>query len=207
MRAAVRDVAKHFPTAIVSGRCRDKVHYCLHLRPRNRKLCLWRRRYADLSVSQVRNFVGLSELYYAGSHGMDIKGPSSNVSFHPARPIVLNHPHRLFANQSHSNLQPESVLCQPASEFLPMIDEVRTNQQQHDALLNTCPFVRNTWGESYFCQVYKALVEKTKSTPGAKVENNKFCLSVHFRCVDEKVGKPHSILGCQPLQASGMLYN
>ncbi|KAM3243620.1 hypothetical protein ACQJBY_055520 [Aegilops geniculata] len=102
MREAVRDVAKHFPTAIVSGRCRDKVH----------------------------NFVGLSELYYAGSHGMDIKGPGSN---------------------------PESVLCQPASEFLPMIDEV-----------------------------YKVLVEKTKSTPGAKVENNKFCLSVHFRCVDEK---------------------
>ncbi|CAO2040650.1 unnamed protein product [Urochloa humidicola] len=102
MRAAVRDVAKNFPTAIVSGRCRDK----------------------------VRNFVGLSELYYAGSHGMDIKGPSSN---------------------------PESVLCQPASEFLPVIDEV-----------------------------YKLLVEKTKSTPGAKVENNKFCLSVHFRCVDEK---------------------
>ncbi|KAM0927099.1 hypothetical protein ACQ4PT_003205 [Festuca glaucescens] len=102
MRAAVRDVAKHFPTAIVSGRCRDKVY----------------------------NFVGLSELYYAGSHGMDIKGPSSN---------------------------PESVLCQPASEFLPVIDEV-----------------------------YKLLVEKTKSTPGANVENNKFCLSVHFRCVDEK---------------------
>ncbi|PWZ25489.1 putative trehalose-phosphate phosphatase 4 [Zea mays] len=102
MRAAVRDVAKHFPTAIVSGRCRDK----------------------------VRSFVDLSELYYAGSHGMDIEGPSSN---------------------------PESVLCQPASEFLPVIDEV-----------------------------YKALVEKTKSTPGAKVENNKFCLSVHFRCVDEK---------------------
>jgi trehalose 6-phosphate phosphatase len=47
--------------------------------------------------------------------------------------------------------------------------------------------------------VYKALVEKTQSTPGAKVENNKFCLSVHFRCVDEKVGKPYSILGCQPL--------
>uniref|UniRef100_A0A0E0NL31 Trehalose 6-phosphate phosphatase n=1 Tax=Oryza rufipogon TaxID=4529 RepID=A0A0E0NL31_ORYRU len=102
MRAAVREVAKTFPTAIVSGRCRDK----------------------------VRNFVGLSDLYYAGSHGMDIKGPSSN---------------------------PESALCQPASEFLPMIDEV-----------------------------YKTLVEKTKSTPGAKVENNKFCLSVHFRCVDEK---------------------
>lgn len=38
-----------------------------------------------------------------------------------------------------------------------------------------------------FCQVFKRLVETTKSTPGAKVENNKFCASVHFRCVDEKV--------------------
>jgi len=43
--------------------------------------------------------------------------------------------------------------------------------------------------------VYKALVEKTKSTPGAKVENNKFCLSVHFRCVDEKVGSALLRLG------------
>lgn len=33
----------------------------------------------------------------------------------------------------------------------------------------------------------KILVEKTKSISGARVENNKFCLSVHFRCVDEKV--------------------
>lgn len=38
-----------------------------------------------------------------------------------------------------------------------------------------------------FFQVHKALLEKTNSIPGAKVENNKFCLSVHFRCVDEKV--------------------
>lgn len=38
-----------------------------------------------------------------------------------------------------------------------------------------------------FFQVHRALLEKTNSIPGAKVENNKFCLSVHFRCVDEKV--------------------
>ena len=43
----------------------------------------------------------------------------------------------------------------------------------------------HTVNPHFFCQVYKALVEKTKSTPGAKVENNKFCLSVHFRCVEE----------------------
>jgi trehalose 6-phosphate phosphatase len=34
-------------------------------------------------------------------------------------------------------------------------------------------------------EVYHKLVEKTKSTPGAQVENNKFCVSVHFRRVDE----------------------
>ena len=51
------------------------------------------------------------------------------------------------------------VLFQPASEFLPMIQEV-----------------------------HERLAETTRCIPGAKVENNKFCVSVHFRCVDEKVG-------------------
>lgn len=49
-----------------------------------------------------------------------------------------------------------NVVFQPAKEFLPMIEEV-----------------------------YKILVDKTSSTSGVKVENNKFCVSVHFRCVDE----------------------
>ncbi|RWW66843.1 hypothetical protein BHE74_00025782 [Ensete ventricosum] len=88
MRAAVKEVARCFPTAIVSGRCRSKVY----------------------------DFVRLTELYYAGSHGMDIKVP-----------------------------------------------------------------------KRYTKKVHRALLEKTKSIPGAKVENNKFCVSVHFRCVDEKV--------------------
>ncbi|CAL0306586.1 unnamed protein product [Lupinus luteus] len=110
MRKTVRKLARCFPTAIVTGRCRDKVY----------------------------NFVRLAELYYAGSHGMDIKGPSKSSKFFKGK-------------------KPEEVLFQPASEFLPMIDEV-----------------------------YQQLVEKTKSTPGASVENNKFCVSVHFRCVDEK---------------------
>ncbi|KAL6554842.1 hypothetical protein OROGR_006100 [Orobanche gracilis] len=108
MRATLRKLAKYFPTAIVSGRCIDKVY----------------------------SFVRLAELYYAGSHGMDIKGPSRG---------------------SKHNKGAETVLFQPAGEYLPMIDEV-----------------------------YKALMEVTKDTTGAKVENNKFCLSVHFRCVDEK---------------------
>ncbi|CAL9122879.1 unnamed protein product, partial [Musa acuminata var. zebrina] len=108
MRAAVRNVARYFPTAIVTGRCLEK----------------------------VIDFVGLTELYYAGSHGMDIKGP---------------------AKPRHTKAKAKSVLFQPAREFLPMIDGV-----------------------------YRSLLERTKSTAGAKVENNKFCVSVHFRCVDEK---------------------
>ncbi|KAL3619717.1 hypothetical protein CASFOL_034629 [Castilleja foliolosa] len=106
MREAVRGVAKFFPTAIVSGRCLAKLY----------------------------KFVRLSELYYAGSHGMDIKGPSKG--------------------QKKGN---QTVLCQPAIEFLPMIDEV-----------------------------HKSLVEKVKYIPGALVENNKFCVSVHYRSVEEK---------------------
>ncbi|KAL0721485.1 hypothetical protein Bca4012_036084 [Brassica carinata] len=109
MRRTVKKLAKCFPTSIVTGRCIDKVY----------------------------SFVKLAELYYAGSHGMDIKGPTKGFSRY--------------------NKDKPSVLYQPAGDFLPMIDEV-----------------------------FKQLVEKTKSTPGAKVENNKFCLSVHFRCVDEK---------------------
>ncbi|EAZ06967.1 hypothetical protein OsI_29208 [Oryza sativa Indica Group] len=109
MRRAVRSVAKHFPTAIVSGRCRDKVF----------------------------EFVKLAELYYAGSHGMDIKGPAKA--------------------SRHNKAKAKGVLFQPASEFLPMIE-----------------------------QVHDSLIERTKCIPGAKVENNKFCVSVHFRCVDEK---------------------
>jgi Trehalose-phosphatase len=47
MREVVRQIACLFPTAIISGRGRQK----------------------------VQRFVQLNELYYAGSHGMDIIGP------------------------------------------------------------------------------------------------------------------------------------
>ncbi|KAL0352387.1 UNVERIFIED_CONTAM: putative trehalose-phosphate phosphatase D [Sesamum calycinum] len=122
MREAVRDVAKLFPTAIVSGRCRAKVY----------------------------NFVRLSELYYAGSHGMDIKGPAKG------------HTHRK-GNQT--------VLCQPAREFLPMIDEV-----------------------------YKALMEKVKCIPGAKVENNKFVCQYTIAALRKRYeDRPLSTFGLKDL--------
>ncbi|KAG7592601.1 Trehalose-phosphatase [Arabidopsis thaliana x Arabidopsis arenosa] len=105
MREVVKEVATYFKTAIISGRSTDK----------------------------VQSFVKLTGIHYAGSHGMDIKGPT---------------------NPDQSNQ--EEVMFQPASDYLPMIDEV-----------------------------VNVLKEKTKSIPGATVEHNKFCLTVHFRRVDE----------------------
>ncbi|VAI59250.1 unnamed protein product [Triticum turgidum subsp. durum] len=92
MRAAVRNVAKYFPAAIVSGRSRKK----------------------------VLEFVKLKELCYAGSHGMDIMTSSS----------------------AHYERNAEKVS--------------------------------------------KVLLEVTSRIEGASVEDNKFCVSVHYRNVDEK---------------------
>ncbi|KAM3226100.1 hypothetical protein ACQJBY_058654 [Aegilops geniculata] len=92
MRAAVRNVAKYFPAAIVSGRSRKK----------------------------VLEFVKLKELCYAGSHGMDIMTSSS-------------------AHYEHNTEK-----------------------------------------------VTKALLEVTSGIEGTSVEDNKFCVSVHYRNVDEK---------------------
>jgi hypothetical protein len=61
--------------------------------------------YGLLISMQVFEFVKLKELYYAGSHGMDIMAPSAN--------------HEHSAEKSK-----QANLFQPAHDFLPMIDEV-----------------------------------------------------------------------------------
>eukprot|EP01018_Ginkgo_biloba_P038277 Gb_27538 [translate_table: standard] len=131
MRDTVRNVARYFPTAIISGRCRDKVY----------------------------EFVQLAELYYAGSHGMDIMGPAKGSRGYKAKCF-----------RTSDKKGKDVVLYQPASEFLPMIDEAAVK----NSLVVKCT------------QVFASLVEKTKRISGAKVENNKFCISVHFRQVEEK---------------------
>ncbi|TVU01052.1 hypothetical protein EJB05_53505 [Eragrostis curvula] len=120
MREVVRNAASHLPTAIISGRSCDKVF----------------------------DFVKLTELYYAGSHGMDIMGPVGKSG------CVNNHSNG--SNSSHKQGK-DLKIFQPASEFLPIINEV-----------------------------FRLLVERTTGINGALVENNKFCVSVHYRNVDEK---------------------
>ncbi|KAK9145408.1 hypothetical protein Sjap_005311 [Stephania japonica] len=119
MRAAVREVAKYFPTAIISGRSREKVF----------------------------KFVQLAGVYYAGSHGMDIMAPVL-----PLSTSDVKHQTRIDDKQGSGD-----VLFQPAKEFLPTIQEI-----------------------------IEELEEKTKCIHGVIIENNRFCISVHFRRVREE---------------------
>ncbi|CAI9092519.1 OLC1v1027775C1 [Oldenlandia corymbosa var. corymbosa] len=118
MRSAVRDVAKKFSTAIISGRSRDKVY----------------------------GFVKLEELYYAGSHGMDIKGPVTQSMSYECK----------YQTKALDHQGNELTIFQPAQDFLPSIKE----------LLNR-------------------LKKETCDIEGVFIEDNRFCLSVHYRHVPE----------------------
>ncbi|KAM3736603.1 hypothetical protein ACB098_10G176400 [Castanea mollissima] len=123
MHSAVREISEHFPTAIISGRSRNKVF----------------------------QFVRLNNIYYARSHGMDISNPSVSLNYG-------NHEHQTRTIDEKGN---DMVNFCPVRDFLPII------------------------------QTIKDKLEKiAKDIKGASVEDSKFCLSVHFRCVNEEnVGK------------------
>ncbi|KAH9624397.1 hypothetical protein KSS87_017952 [Heliosperma pusillum] len=108
MRSAVREVAINFPTAIISGRSRNKVY----------------------------DFVQLNDVYYAGSHGMDIMA------------------RRQKSVDKKGN---DGSIFQPAREFLPEIQKIN-----------------------------KELEEAVEKIEGVTVEDNRFCVSVHFRRAKEK---------------------
>ncbi|CAI5515620.1 unnamed protein product [Closterium sp. Naga37s-1] len=151
MRAAVRGVAAHFPAAIISGRGREK----------------------------VLSFVQLPELYYAGSHGMDImlparKGGEANAEGEGEGNAEENGVGgggdggkgkgggskgvHVQGAQSVDEKGHHVVLFQPASRFAGLMS-----------------------------QVCNELRERLKGVQGAHVENNKFCVSVHFRRVPEEL--------------------
>ncbi|MED6144309.1 hypothetical protein PIB30_014657 [Stylosanthes scabra] len=119
MRAAVCEVATYFPTAIISGRSREK----------------------------VKDFVKLNNLYYAGSHGMDIMAPS----------MALESSNGKHYDMALNTTKGNGVPFQPAKKFLPAIQ-----------------------------QIVRRLENEVKDIKGARVEDNGFCLSVHFRQVQEQ---------------------
>jgi len=108
MRDAVRRVASLYPTAIISGRSREKVY----------------------------DFVKLPELYYAGSHGLDIVAPATSSSDD--------------ASSGEKNVQRE--MHQPAP-----------------------------WAPAVMDDVFRRASAAISNIPGATVDHNKFCVSVHYR--------------------------
>ncbi|PSS28803.1 Trehalose-phosphate phosphatase [Actinidia chinensis var. chinensis] len=119
MRSAVREIARQFPTAIISGRSRDKVY----------------------------EFVKLDEVFYAGSHGMDIRGPPRQLRSYDDK-------YQTSALDEKGN---EFIIFQPAQEFLPAIKDM-----------------------------LKELENKTNKIQGVMIEDNRFCISVHYRHVQEE---------------------
>lgn len=101
----------------------------------------------------------------------------------------------------------ENVHYQAGSEFLPVIEEVTlasdcsiviflflhgvSRQDLCVASSQSKPDVLHACVPS-FAQVYRTLTAKMESIAGAKVEHNKYCLSVHFRCVQEEVSNDHA---------------
>uniref|UniRef100_A0A3Q7FG61 Trehalose 6-phosphate phosphatase n=1 Tax=Solanum lycopersicum TaxID=4081 RepID=A0A3Q7FG61_SOLLC len=138
MRSAVRDVAKLYPTAIISGRSRQKVY----------------------------GFVKLDDVFYAGSHGMDIMGPAIQASCYDGKyqskaldqkPKIHSIPYSYstyLCVRDYILQGNELTVFQPAQDFLPSIEK----------MLNE-------------------LEETTSEINGALVEDNRFCISVHYRHV------------------------
>ncbi|XP_047321774.1 probable trehalose-phosphate phosphatase E [Impatiens glandulifera] len=119
MRLAVREVAKRFPTAIISGRSRHK----------------------------VSNFVKIDSIYYAGSHGMDIIGP----------PMSNNSYNEKYISDIADDKGNQYIIFRPAEEFLPDIKAIKAEME-----------------------------EGISDIPGSLIEDNRYCLSIHYRHVQEQ---------------------
>uniref|UniRef100_A0A7S0V2J1 Trehalose 6-phosphate phosphatase n=1 Tax=Polytomella parva TaxID=51329 RepID=A0A7S0V2J1_9CHLO len=137
MRKVVKTVAQTFPTAIISGRSRDK----------------------------VEAFVQLPELFYAGSHGMDISGP-------------------MLPDENGNDSRPFTSTFQPAAHFKPLIDQMFIELDnrlksipgasvEHNNFCISAHF-RNCPGESFkevisVVEDLTAPYEQLRVTPGRKV--------------------------------------
>lgn len=97
MRSVVHEVGCCFPTSIISGRSRDKVY----------------------------EFVQLDNIYYAGSHGMDIMAPSQPLRIKDSK----------YQSKAVDRKGNKFVICQPAYKHLPEIKKVNNRHPMfHDKM-------------------------------------------------------------------------
>eukprot|EP00793_Prasinoderma_coloniale_P004085 PRCOL_00006260-RA len=154
MRSAVRRVAATCPCAIISGRGRDKVF----------------------------DFVRIDELYYAGSHGLDICGPriSTTGAGAGAGPAGVG------ANGGRCAAQASSAGGSGAGgQSRQDAPDSRPNGANSVAA-NGCIDLQPAEGYVELLDAVCAeLKRRLSGIGGAEVEHNKYCLSVHYRRVEE----------------------
>ena len=154
MRSAVRRVAATCPCAIISGRGRDKVF----------------------------DFVRIDELYYAGSHGLDICGPriSTTGAGASAGPAGVG------ANGGRCAAQASSAGGSGAGgQSRQDAPDSRPNGANSVAA-NGCIDLQPAEGYVELLDAVCAeLKRRLSGIGGAEVEHNKYCLSVHYRRVEE----------------------
>lgn len=172
-RAIVRELAQLYPTAIISGRGREK----------------------------VEEFVQLRELYYAGSHGMDIAGPHSGAVCAPAdgsaasaaaAPAVESNAAHAGAADAGDAVAPEAPPA-PATAYP---DSAHAHGREHGHAHAHAPHgshhAHPPLSKRFSFQAaerfrpavdaaWRQLTESLAPIPGATVEHNVFCVSAHFR--------------------------
>eukprot|EP00887_Chlorella_sp_A99_P006904 scaffold2.g6904.t1 len=168
-RDAVRRVAELFPTAIVSGRGREK----------------------------VEAFVQLRQLFYAGSHGMDIVGPrpppgsSSSSSGRSSAASAHGGAGAGASGLADGGGAPcEGGACGGADDGDGEAKEPEEEEEEVEveeaADAGKFTFQAAAQFEPLVNAVYRQLEGAVARFPGASVEHNKFCVSVHFRnCAPE----------------------
>lgn len=140
MRSIVQRLAQRYPTAIISGRGREK----------------------------LEQFVQLRELYYAGSHGMDIVGPD----VHPSEAAEPSTPGRDGTSQN-GDVDMEPSTCS-------------NGHAGSDASQNRFTFQAAAAFRPLIDDAFRELTCALETIPGASVEHNIFCISAHFRnCAQE----------------------
>lgn len=83
---------------------------------------------------QVYNFVKLTELYYAGSHGMDIKGPEQGSKYEQVRFLFTFYINKILETEINQYLFLSSYIFYCCIKLYRIINLFFANQLQSSSL-------------------------------------------------------------------------
>ena len=146
MRSAVKSVAQKFVTAIVSGR----------------------------STQKVIDFVKLDDLFYAGSHGLDISGPSMDEA---RTKVSLQNRNAENSSTSDSTTTPnENVMAVTRERTVSITSPLQTPPIKHRVAQTFLPVLTSCRE-----QILESLISSFGPESAVEVEDNLLTFSVHYR--------------------------